>query len=82
MARPLRIDIEGGWYHVTARGTERRSIFSDEMYCVHFLELLKRMSERYGVEVHAYCLMAVKLAIFVAVLSGIAGGGHRSHMKD
>ena len=48
MARPLRIDIEGGWYHVTARGTERRSIFPDETYCVHFLELLKRMSERYG----------------------------------
>lgn len=27
-------------------------------------------------------LTAVKLAIFVAVLSGIAGGGHRSHKKD
>ena len=57
MARPLRIDVEGGWYHVTARGTERRSIFPDDTYCVHFLELLERMSERYGVEVHAYCLM-------------------------
>jgi len=57
MTRPLRIDVEGGWYHVTARGTERRTIFPDETYCVHFLELLERMSERYGVEVHAYCLM-------------------------
>lgn len=57
MTRPLRIDVEGGWYHVTARGTERRTIFPDETYCMHFLELLERMSERYGVEVHAYCLM-------------------------
>jgi hypothetical protein len=24
MARPVRVDIEGGWYHVTARGIERR----------------------------------------------------------
>ena len=40
MARPLRIDVEGGWYHVTASGTERRSILPDDTYCVHFLELL------------------------------------------
>jgi len=57
MTRPLRIDVENGWYHITARGTEQRSIFPDDSYCVHFIELLKTMSERYGVEVHAYCLM-------------------------
>ena len=57
MARPLRIDVEGGWYHVTARGTERRSIFPDDSYGRYFLTLLERMSARYGVEVHAYCLM-------------------------
>jgi hypothetical protein len=27
MARPLRIDLEGGWYHVINRGLERRRIF-------------------------------------------------------
>jgi len=57
MSRPLRIDVEGGWYHVTARGTERRTIFESPGCYGHFLELLEAMSSRYGVEVHAYCLM-------------------------
>jgi len=29
MARPVRVDVAGGWYHVTARGIERRAIFAD-----------------------------------------------------
>ncbi len=57
MSRPLRIDIAGGWYHVTARGIERRAIFEKRREYEHFLELLEEMSERYRVEVHAYALM-------------------------
>jgi hypothetical protein len=30
MARPTRLDIEGGWYHVVNRGIERRAIFRAE----------------------------------------------------
>jgi hypothetical protein len=30
MARPLRIDIEGGLYHVINRGLEKRQVFPDE----------------------------------------------------
>ena len=29
MARPLRLELPGGIYHVTARGNERRSIFRE-----------------------------------------------------
>jgi len=57
MTRPLRVDIEGGWYHVTARGIERRTIFEDRRDHEHFLELLAELPERYGVEIHAYALM-------------------------
>jgi REP element-mobilizing transposase RayT len=57
MARPLRIDIEDGWYHVMSRGIERRVIFLDDSFHFHFLDLLGEMSERFGVEVHAYVLM-------------------------
>ena len=57
MARPLRILVSDGWYHVTARGIERRVIFPDEACCRHFLELLKEMSGRCQVRVHAYALM-------------------------
>lgn len=49
--------MRDGWYHVSARGIERRRIYWGSDYCRHFLELLEAMSERYGVEVHAYCLM-------------------------
>lgn len=57
MARPVRIDVKGGWYHVTARGIERRAIFEDKRDHEHFLELLSAMRERYAVEIHAYALM-------------------------
>ena len=57
MARPVRVDVEGGWYHVTARGIERRAIFEDVRDHEHFLELLPAMGERYGVEIHGYVLM-------------------------
>jgi REP element-mobilizing transposase RayT len=30
MARPLRIEYPGAWYHVTCRGNERRAIFRDD----------------------------------------------------
>ncbi len=58
MARPLRIDVEGGWYHITARGIERRAIFCGKSYYCHFIELLEEMSTRSAVEVHAYCLLS------------------------
>ena len=57
MSRPVRIDARDGWYHVTARGLERRELFRDERDCAHFLELLEEMAGRYGVLLHAYVLM-------------------------
>ena len=57
MARPYRIDIRDGWYHVMSRGIERRLVFGDERDYGHFLELLEEMVERYGVKLHAYVLM-------------------------
>jgi len=57
MARPLRVDVENGWYLVTARGIERRTIFYDDRYCEHFCELLAEMSERYSLGVHAHVLL-------------------------
>lgn len=57
MSRPLRIDVQDGWYHVTARGIERRNIYQNGREYEHFLEVLAEMTERYGVEVHAYALM-------------------------
>ena len=57
MARPLRVDIEDGWYHVTARGDHRQEIFSDERDHGRFVELLEEMRERFRVGVMAYVCM-------------------------
>jgi hypothetical protein len=49
MARPLRIVEEGGAYHATARGVERRKIFEDALDEREFLRLLAGLEERFGV---------------------------------
>jgi REP element-mobilizing transposase RayT len=57
MARALRLNIRGGWYHVTTRGTERKVVYKDDACGLHFLELLQEAVERFAVKIHAYVLM-------------------------
>lgn len=57
MTRPLRINLAGGWYHVTARGNNRQAIYEDDRDRLHFLDLIGEMVERYRVRIHAYVLM-------------------------
>jgi putative transposase len=57
MARPLRLDIEGGRYHVINRGLEKRQIFPNERTYLHFLELLSVLPKRFGIKIHGYVLM-------------------------
>lgn len=57
MARPLRMQYPGAWYHVTSRGQERQAIFSDDQDRAHFLMLLETTVARYRVRIHAYVLM-------------------------
>jgi len=57
MARPLRINIQDGWYHVMSRGLEKRVIFEDARDYEHFVDLLGEMVGRYSVRLHVYVLM-------------------------
>ena len=57
MARPLRIEYEGAFYHVINRGLERREIFRQPKDYEYFLGLLEYIYEKYGVIVYAFCLM-------------------------
>ena len=57
VSRPLRLQLPGGIYHVTARGNARRSIFEDDDDCARFLTVLAGTVARYRVLCHAYCLM-------------------------
>jgi putative transposase len=57
MARPLRIDYPGGHYHVTARGVGGVHIFSDDEDRLDLLARLPNLCQRFGLVIHAYCLM-------------------------
>ena len=57
MARPLRIEYEGAFYHVTARGNERKSIFLSRADYEKFLTNLKDAALRFSVVVHCFVLM-------------------------
>ncbi len=57
MARSIRHNIEGGWYHITTRGIGRQRIFVDDRDREHFVELLAEVVDRYRVGLHAYVLM-------------------------
>ncbi len=57
MARPLRILYTDAFYHVTARGNEKRPIFKNEKDRERFLLYAEAAVERYGAVIHAYCLL-------------------------
>lgn len=57
MARPLRIEFPGAFYHVTARGNARQKVFLDDADCKAFLNVYAAVARRYNWVCHAYCLM-------------------------
>ena len=57
MSRPLRIEYENAYYHVMNRGRGRQWIYPDKPYYQDYLHCLDEAHRRFGVEIHAYCLM-------------------------
>ena len=57
MARPLRIEYEDAYYHITTRGNEQKKIFKSDRDREKFLDYLESATERYSAVIHAYCLM-------------------------
>jgi hypothetical protein len=48
MARPLRIEYEGAFYHVTSRGNERKRIFHGSKVFKPFVCEVEGVKERSG----------------------------------
>ena len=57
MARPLRIEYEGAYYHIFSRGNKKQQIFHTDRDRHTFLKTLARMSERFDVTIFAYVLL-------------------------
>jgi putative transposase len=57
LARPLRIQYEHAFYHITGRGNERKKIFYSKTDYNKFKEYIKEVQIRFGFILHAYVLM-------------------------
>jgi putative transposase len=57
MARPLRLVVENGHYHVTSRTWDRSPLFRDDEHRLEFLDRVSLTVERFDWRCLAYCLM-------------------------
>ncbi len=57
MARPLRVEYPGAFYHVINHGNSQEKLFKSSRDHEKFLQYLEKAAERFAVIVHTYCLM-------------------------
>ena len=57
LTRPLRVEYEEAFYHITARGNERKPIFRDARDRQEMLNILNDAKDCHGINVYAYVLM-------------------------
>ena len=77
MARPLRIEIAGGLYHVTSRGDRREEIYLTDVDREAWLDIFGEVCRRYHWVCHAYCLMTNHYHIVVETVEGNLSKGMR-----
>jgi REP element-mobilizing transposase RayT len=77
MARPLRLELAGGVYHVTSRGDRRENIYDTDNDREEWLGLLGRVCERFNWRCHAYCLMDNHYHFVVETAEGNLSKGMR-----
>jgi REP element-mobilizing transposase RayT len=70
MARPLRIEFPGAFYHVTSRGNRRQPIFLADEDRYFFLNCLRDAHEKFAVVIHVYCLMENHYHLFLETPQG------------
>lgn len=77
MARPLRIELSGGLYHVTSRGDRREDIYLCEADREAWLEVFRNACERFNWVCHAFCQMTNHYHIVVETPEGNLSKGMR-----
>ncbi len=58
MARPLRVEYPGAFYHVMNRGNAGEDVFINQRDKEKFTEYLAKLVERFSIIIHTYCLMS------------------------
>ena len=59
-----------GWFHITDRGVDRQDIFIDDADRAAFCERMVEAAERFGIEIHAFCLMSNHFHLLVHCPNG------------
>lgn len=77
MARPLRIELAGGLYHVTSRGNQRQSIFLTDDDRQMWLDIFGSVCKRFNWVCHAWCQMTNHYHIVVETIEGNLSQGMR-----
>ena len=70
MPRPPRPLVDGGCYHLIARGNNRQFLFTEEAAFRYFLDGLARAKTRYPAKLYHYCLMSNHIHLLLAIESG------------
>jgi len=80
MARALRIEYPGAFYHVLNRGQRREAIVRDQRDRERFLLDLERAAGLFHIVVHSYCLMTNHFHLIVETPQGnLSGAMHWLH---
>ncbi|MBI4597112.1 MAG: transposase [Candidatus Omnitrophica bacterium] len=72
MPRLPRVLVDGGCYHVIARGNNRQFLFTTDEAFWYFLDLLARAKARYPARLYHYCLMSNHLHLLLEIERGVA----------
>lgn len=77
LARPLRIEYPGAFYHITSRGDRQESIVEDDQDRTAFLNVLGEVISRFRWSCHAYCLMGNHYHLMIETPEGNLTKGMR-----
>ena len=67
MSRRPRQLLDGGCYHLIARGNNRQFLLTDAEACRYFLDLLARAKARYPAKLYHYCLMSNHIHLLLEI---------------
>lgn len=70
MARPLRIELASGWYHVTSHGDRREAVYLIDADRRAWLDTLNQVCSRFNRVCHAWRRMTNHYPIVVETVEG------------
>lgn len=70
MPRPLRVQVDGALYYVTAAGFPGRPLFRDRQDFEAYLELLQEYQQRHGFTLYAYTLLPESVHLLLELPEG------------